>query len=134
MKIFETILMTVACTLFLVASASAGEIFSPPVFVDHNQVVECDIAYIGNQASRDVHWDIVDPSGDAGGGTGNNTIGPGQIAGGGSGGSQIYGLYYCHFTFDGKIEHYRAAIKLRNITGTSPNTQVSGDIVALPAY
>ena len=131
MKTLRTVVITVACVLLVSVAAEAAELFSPPVFVDNGQAVACEIVNVSG-AIRTVQYEVIDPTGAVIGSGGPIDIGPGQISGGGGGGTNIYGLYYCHFIVEGKKDHYRAAIKLRDIK-PSPEIGTGGDLVALTA-
>ena len=127
MKTLRTVVITVACVLLIGVAVEAAELFSPPVFVDHGQLVACELVNVSGQ-TRTVQWEVIDPTGAVIGGGGPFDIGPGQISGGGGGGTEIYGLYYCHFIVEGKKDHYRAAIKLRDLK-PYPEFGTGGDLV-----
>ena len=131
MKTLRTVVITVACVLLVSVAAEAAELFSPPVFVDHGQLVACEIVNVSGTI-RTVQYEVIDPTGAVIGGGGPIDIGPGQISGGGGGGTSIYGLYYCHFIVQGNKGQFRAAIKLRNLD-PAPAIGTSGDLVALTA-
>jgi|MudIll2142460700_1097286.scaffolds.fasta_scaffold145089_1 hypothetical protein len=122
MKTLRTVVIAVACVLLVGVAVEAAELFSPPVFVGHEQLVACELVNTGGQ-TRTVQWEIIDAAGNVSANGGPLDIGPGQIAGGGAGGTQIYGSYYCHFIVQGIKGQYRAAIKLRDL---DPNGFVTG--------
>ncbi len=125
MKALRTVVITVACVLFACAAAEAADLYSPPLFVDYNQLVVCDIANVSTQTGT-VKFEIINPTGTVVSSSDPLTIEPGIIRGGGAGGPEIYGLHYCHFILGGLNKNQvRAAIKIRNSD--------SGDIVTLPA-
>jgi hypothetical protein len=133
MKTLRTVVITVACVLLAGAAVEAAELFSPPVFVDHGQLVACEIVNVSGK-TRTVQWETINASGDVIGNGGPIDIGPGQIGGGGVAGVQVYGVFYCHFIVQGSnTNQYRAAIKLRNPPPPPAGVEFSGDVLALTA-
>jgi hypothetical protein len=127
MKTLRTAVITVACVLLFGIAVEAAELFSPPVFVDHGQLVACEFVNVSGQ-TRTVQWEIIDAAGDVSASGGPIDVGPGQIGGGGAGGTEIYGSYYCHFIVQGNKDQYRAAIKLRDLK-PFPEIGTGGDLV-----
>ena len=122
MRTLRAIAITVVSTLFVVGSAAAADLYTPPLAFSGTDRVSCDISNVSAQ-TRSLTLQLIDLSGTVRL-TGESILSPGESFGAGTTGL-ANDLFRCHFAVDGTKGQFRAAIKRRDLNG--------GDIVVVPA-